>query len=227
MPTWRERVQSLKRETLALYLAGRHRDTPWYAKVVVGCVAAYALSPIDLIPDFIPLLGYLDDALLLPLGFALARQMVPHAVMEECRLRASEMLSGGLPVSRVAAAVIISVWMGGSSDGRLPHAPGERGRGPRCSEEQRSPSPASRQSTRRLPAERSDDLHNAQLSSPDRPHRSPRRRPPRRPHHHLRPCHRPAGCTDRDRRSQHPCRCRRLPNSRRGAASHNLAPPPY
>src|SRR6185369_1693573 len=75
MATWRARVAALKRETLALYLAARHPRTPWYARILVAAIAAYALSPIDLIPDFIPVLGLVDELVLLPLAIALALQL--------------------------------------------------------------------------------------------------------------------------------------------------------
>lgn len=108
---WRERVRSLKRDTLALYLAARHPRTPWYAKLVVAIVAAYALSPIDVIPDFVPVLGYLDDLLVLPLGLALAVRLVPADVMHDCRVLAAERFASGRPVSRTAAAAIVVVWI--------------------------------------------------------------------------------------------------------------------
>ena len=73
----KERARSLKAETLTLYLAARHPLTPWYAKIFIGGVVAYAVSPIDLIPDFIPVLGYLDDLILVPIGIALAIRMIP------------------------------------------------------------------------------------------------------------------------------------------------------
>ena len=108
---WRERVRSLKRDTLALYLAARHPRTPWYAKLVVAVVAAYALSPIDLIPDFVPVLGYLDDLLLLPLGIALAVRLVPADVLQDFRMRAAEAFASGRPVSRTGAAAIVVMWL--------------------------------------------------------------------------------------------------------------------
>ena len=108
---WQERARALKRDTLALYLAARHPGTPWYAKILVVCVAAYALSPIDLIPDFIPVLGYLDDMVLLPLGIALALRLVPPAVIDECRARAAEAFAAGRPVSKSAAAVVVVLWV--------------------------------------------------------------------------------------------------------------------
>jgi uncharacterized membrane protein YkvA (DUF1232 family) len=102
-------ARSLKRETIALYLAARDSRTPWYAKVVAGCVVAYARSPIDLIPDFVPLLGYLDDVVLLPLGIALALRLVPPEVLAETRLLAAE--SSSRPVSRSGMVAIVVIWL--------------------------------------------------------------------------------------------------------------------
>jgi uncharacterized membrane protein YkvA (DUF1232 family) len=110
--TWRARVAALKRETLALYLAARDPRTPWYARAVVAAVAAYALSPIDLIPDFIPVLGLLDDVLVLPLGITLALRLIPEDVIGECRARAAEAFATGRPVSRSAALAIVAIWGG-------------------------------------------------------------------------------------------------------------------
>ena len=86
----RIRAKQIKSETLALYLAYRDPRTPLHAKIFAACVVAYAFSPIDLIPDFIPVLGYLDDVILVPLGIVLAIKMIPHEVMEESRIRARE-----------------------------------------------------------------------------------------------------------------------------------------
>jgi uncharacterized membrane protein YkvA (DUF1232 family) len=104
-------MRLLKRETFALYLAARHPLTPWYAKAFAAFVVAYAFSPIDLIPDFIPVLGYLDDLILVPLGAALAIRMVPADVMAECRARAEALAASGKPASRVAAVVIVCIWI--------------------------------------------------------------------------------------------------------------------
>jgi uncharacterized membrane protein YkvA (DUF1232 family) len=109
---WKARARQLQAEVYALYLACRDPRMPWYAKAVAVCVVGYALSPIDLIPDFIPVLGYLDDLVLVPLGIALALRMIPPAVMAECRERARSELVDGKPVSRVAAAVIVAIWLG-------------------------------------------------------------------------------------------------------------------
>ena len=108
---WKNRARQLKHETYALYLAYRDPRTPWYAKVFAACVAGYAFSPIDLVPDFIPILGYLDDLVLVPLGIALALRMIPQEVMEECRARARAEFESGKPVNRVVAAAIIMVWL--------------------------------------------------------------------------------------------------------------------
>lgn len=108
---WRRRARQLKLETYALYLAQRDPRTPWYAKVLTAIVVAYAFSPLDLIPDFIPLLGYLDDLVLVPLGIALARRAVPATVMAECRQWAQERLTSDRPGSWVAGAVIALLWI--------------------------------------------------------------------------------------------------------------------
>jgi len=107
----KRRARLLKRETLALYLAARHPETSWYAKLLVAVIVAYALSPIDLIPDFVPVLGYLDDIILIPLGIALAIRLIPPAVLAECRQRASESLLNNKPVSRIAGAIIVFIWL--------------------------------------------------------------------------------------------------------------------
>jgi uncharacterized membrane protein YkvA (DUF1232 family) len=107
----RQRARHLKAEVYALYLAYRDPRVPLYARVFAACVVAYAFSPIDLIPDFIPVLGYLDDLILVPLGIALALKMIPPPVMEECRVRAKEVMAQGKPVNRAAAAVIIAIWL--------------------------------------------------------------------------------------------------------------------
>ena len=109
---WKLRARQLLAEVYALYLAYRDPRVPWYAKAVAACVVGYALSPIDLIPDFIPVLGYLDDLVLIPLGIALVLRMIPPAVMDECRARARAELADGKPVSRAAAAVIVAIWAG-------------------------------------------------------------------------------------------------------------------
>lgn len=104
------RAKRLQAETYALYLAYKDPRTPWYAKVFAGCVVAYALSPVDLIPDFVPVLGYLDDVILLPVGIYFAIKFVPTDVMEESRKKAAGAIAERGPAARVAAAVVILIW---------------------------------------------------------------------------------------------------------------------
>lgn len=103
-------ARAIKRDVHALWLAARDPRTPWYARALAVALAAYALSPIDLIPDFVPVLGYLDDAILLPLGILLAIRLVPAEVMAECRARAEA--AARRPVSRAGAAFVVAVWVG-------------------------------------------------------------------------------------------------------------------
>jgi uncharacterized membrane protein YkvA (DUF1232 family) len=107
----KQRARRLKTETFALYLVARHPGTPWYAKLFVAGIVAYAFSPFDLIPDFVPVLGYLDDLILIPMGITLAMRMVPPSVLAECRARAQEVMSQGKPVNRIAGAVIVVIWI--------------------------------------------------------------------------------------------------------------------
>lgn len=100
----------IRRDVTALYFATRDSRVPWYAKAIAFCVAAYALSPIDLIPDFIPVIGYLDDVLLVPLGILLAVQLIPAAVMNELRAKAESGASDH-SIGRIAAIVIVLVWL--------------------------------------------------------------------------------------------------------------------
>jgi uncharacterized membrane protein YkvA (DUF1232 family) len=112
LDTWKARAQQLKTELFALYLAYKDPRTPWYARIFAAVVVGYAFSPIDLIPDPIPVLGYLDDLLLLPLGVYLALKMIPTHVMAESREKATELVAQGKPVNKVAAAVIVLIWIG-------------------------------------------------------------------------------------------------------------------
>lgn len=107
---WKERARALKRDTYALYLAYHDARTPWYARVVALCVVAYAFSPIDLIPDFIPVLGYLDDLILVPLGIALAVRLIPPEVMAQSRERAQQ--AAQRPQNWFVAAAIVALWLG-------------------------------------------------------------------------------------------------------------------
>jgi uncharacterized membrane protein YkvA (DUF1232 family) len=112
MERWKARVRALKMEVHALFLACRDPRVPWQAKLVAALVVAYALSPIDLIPDFIPVLGYLDDLIILPLGILLAVKMIPVEVMQDCRARAGDVMPDKKKSSAVIGAVIvIVVWM--------------------------------------------------------------------------------------------------------------------
>ena len=111
MAKLKERARRLKGEVYALYFAVRDPRTPWYAKLLAAGVVAYAFSPIDVIPDFVPVLGYLDDLVLIPMGIALAIKLVPPLVLAECRTRATTLLGHPKPTSRVAGAVIVLIWL--------------------------------------------------------------------------------------------------------------------
>ena len=111
LQTWKQRARRLKREVYALYLAYRDPRTPWYGKVFAALVVTYAFSPIDLIPDFIPILGYLDDLILVPLGVVIAVRLIPAEVMLESRAKADEVLRNGKPVSWVGALIIGIIWI--------------------------------------------------------------------------------------------------------------------
>ena len=102
-------AREIKRDVVALWIAARDPRTPAVAKIAAGAVAAYALSPIDLIPDFVPVLGYLDDLLIVPLGIMLAVRLVPPALMAESRAAAKA--REGRPVSRAGLVVIVAVWL--------------------------------------------------------------------------------------------------------------------
>ncbi|ACP22871.1 putative transmembrane protein (plasmid) [Sinorhizobium fredii NGR234] len=102
-------ARNLKRDVVALWIAARDPRTPWYAKAAAGAVAAYALSPIDLIPDFIPILGYLDELFILPIAIALTVRLVPADLMAEFRRTAA--IRERKPYSILAAVVIVSIWM--------------------------------------------------------------------------------------------------------------------
>ena len=102
-------ARSVRRDVHAVYLAARDPRTPWYAKALAVCVAGYALSPIDLIPDFVPVLGYLDDVILVPLGVLLVVKLIPQEIMAEHRALAAA--AQDRPRSRTAAIVIAMVWL--------------------------------------------------------------------------------------------------------------------
>jgi len=102
-------ARAVRRDAHAIYLAARDPRVPWYAKALAACVAGYALSPIDLIPDFIPVLGYLDDLIIVPLGILAVARLIPPAVLAEHR--AAALAAQDKPASRIAAAVIVSTWL--------------------------------------------------------------------------------------------------------------------
>jgi uncharacterized membrane protein YkvA (DUF1232 family) len=106
---WKRRARQLKLETWTVYLAVRDPRTPWYARVLALCVVGYALSPIDLVPDFIPVLGYLDDLILVPLGLALVLRMIPQAVLDECREQARQDAERG-KLGWQAGVVVVLTW---------------------------------------------------------------------------------------------------------------------
>jgi uncharacterized membrane protein YkvA (DUF1232 family) len=108
---WRTKSKQLKSEAYALYLASKHPKTPWYAKAFAVFVVGYALSPIDLIPDFIPVVGYLDDLIIVPVGITLLLKMIPKEVLEECRGKAHSQSISKKPKSWAAAMIIIMVWL--------------------------------------------------------------------------------------------------------------------
>jgi len=106
----KQQARRLKEQTYALYFVARDPRTPWFAKLLAGAVVAYALSPIDLIPDFIPVLGYLDDLVLLPLGIWFAVRLVPAEVLDDARERAASAVEDELLASRGLAAVV-ATWL--------------------------------------------------------------------------------------------------------------------
>jgi len=109
--TWKRRARELKIQVYAVYLAYQDPRVPLPARIFAACVVGYAFSPIDLIPDPIPLLGYLDDLVIVPLGIALALKMIPADVMAECQERSRQIMAQGKPVNRVAAVVIVAIWL--------------------------------------------------------------------------------------------------------------------
>jgi uncharacterized membrane protein YkvA (DUF1232 family) len=110
-PSWRQWARQLKIETYALYLAYQDPRVPWYARFFAVLVVGYAFSPIDLIPDFIPVLGYLDDLILIPLGIVLALKMIPPDILADCRQQAKQAVGTNKPINRIAAGVIITIWI--------------------------------------------------------------------------------------------------------------------
>ncbi|MBZ9861665.1 YkvA family protein [Mesorhizobium sp. CA12] len=101
-------ARGIKRDVMALWIAARDPRVPWYAKATAGAVAAYALSPVDLIPDFIPIIGYLDDLVIVPVGIMLAVKLVPADLMQEFR---EEAVRREKPVSKAGLAFMIALWV--------------------------------------------------------------------------------------------------------------------
>jgi len=104
-------ARQLKSQIFVLYLACKDSRTPWFAKLFAVCVVAYAFSPIDLIPDFIPVLGYLDDVILVPLGVIISLRMIPETVIAECKIKAEELMSKEKPKNWVVGILIVCVWI--------------------------------------------------------------------------------------------------------------------
>jgi len=111
LDAWRQRAKQLKTDVYAVYLAYKDPRTPWYAKILIACIVGYAFSPIDLIPDFIPVLGYVDDLILVPIGIALALKMIPPAVLADCRIKARATMAGKRPTNWFAASTIVAIWL--------------------------------------------------------------------------------------------------------------------
>ena len=116
LPWWqriRDRARAIKRDAVALWFAARHPETPWVPKAICVFVVAYALSPIDLIPDFIPVLGYVDDALLLPALIWLVVRLIPQPIVDDCRARAEAWMQAGgdRPKSYFGAVLIVAIWI--------------------------------------------------------------------------------------------------------------------
>ena len=108
---WKRRARKLTAQTYTLYLAYRHPGTPWYAKVFAALVVGYVFSPIDPIPDFIPGVGLLDEMIVVPIGVIIAMKMIPAEVFAECQEKARKVETGEKPMSRVAAVVVVAIWL--------------------------------------------------------------------------------------------------------------------
>ena len=108
---WEQRAKELKIEVYAIYLAYKDPRVSWYARIFAACVVGYAFSPIDLIPDFVPVLGYLDDLILIPLGIAIAIKMIPANVIAENREKSREVMKQDKPFNKIAAVIIIIIWL--------------------------------------------------------------------------------------------------------------------
>ncbi|MFT3983036.1 MAG: YkvA family protein [Lachnospiraceae bacterium] len=107
----RDRLNNIKVQIPAVYLALKKNETPWYAKVLAGITIVYVLSPVDLVPDFIPVLGYLDDVVILPLLIAATRKLIPDSIMEECEREAKMIWQSGKPKRWYFAVPIVVIWL--------------------------------------------------------------------------------------------------------------------
>ena len=107
MKAW---AKNLKRQIFVLFFAYKDERVPLYAKIFTACVVAYAFSPIDLIPDFIPILGYLDDIIIVPLGVMIALKMIPKDVISDCEVKAEEMMGNGKPKNWIVGLIIVLIW---------------------------------------------------------------------------------------------------------------------
>jgi uncharacterized membrane protein YkvA (DUF1232 family) len=115
LEVWRQRARHLKRETYALALVARDARVPWYTKALALALVGYALSPLDLIPDFVPIFGFVDDLIVVPLGIVLLLRLTPSAVLADCRAQAQNAIENGrlarsLP-ARLATAAIVLAWI--------------------------------------------------------------------------------------------------------------------
>lgn len=108
LKTW---AKNLKKEIVALYYVSKHPKTPWPIKLLILFIVAYAISPIDLIPDFIPILGYLDELILLPVGIYLVIKLIPESIMTECRLQAEQLKIKSQKLKWIMGSLIILIWL--------------------------------------------------------------------------------------------------------------------
>ncbi len=109
--TWKRRAKEIKIQVYAIYLAYRDPRVPLHARIFAACVVGYAFSPIDLIPDPIPILGYLDDLVIVPLGISIALKMIPANVLAECQEKSRSVMAQGKPTNKIAAVIIIAIWL--------------------------------------------------------------------------------------------------------------------
>jgi uncharacterized membrane protein YkvA (DUF1232 family) len=111
MHSFKQFAKKLKKEVYAVYLASKDPRVPWYARLLAVIIVAYAFSPIDLIPDPIPILGYLDDLIIIPLGIWLVLKLIPPSILSECRERVERENLQAKPTNWIAAVVIITIWV--------------------------------------------------------------------------------------------------------------------